>query len=85
MLEFPDDPLARGLSDQFMLGPDLLVAPVVEEGATERELYLPEGTWYHVLSGEAYVGGERLVVPAPVGEPPVFSRERDRPELRAID
>jgi sulfoquinovosidase len=85
MLEFPGDPMALELSDQFMLGPDLLVAPVVEEGATERELYLPEGDWYHVLSGERYVGGERIIVPAPIGEPPVFSRERDRPDLRAID
>jgi sulfoquinovosidase len=82
MLVFPQDPETHPLSDQFMLGDTLLVAPVVEEGATTRELYLPDGTWYDVFTGESLAGGRRAVVDAPLGRPPVFSLGVDRPDLR---
>lgn len=84
MLEFPDDVESRKISDQFMLGDALLVAPVVEPGATTREVYLPPGTWYHVWTGDAFEGGQRLEVPSPVGSPPVFSLGSDRADLRAV-
>src|SRR5688572_11963874 len=52
MLEFPDDPASRGVHDQFLLGPGLLVAPVVTEGALTRAVYLPAGaTWFDVWTG----------------------------------
>ncbi|MEU5576578.1 alpha-xylosidase [Streptomyces huasconensis] len=55
ILEFPDDPACRTLDRQYMLGPDLLVAPVfTAEG--EVEFYLPEGTWTHLLTGESARG-----------------------------
>lgn len=84
MLEFPGDPTCATVSDQFLIGTSLLVAPVVEEGATTRAVYLPPGTWYDVWTGTAYTGGTTVVVGAPIGSPPVFSREVDRPDLRAI-
>lgn len=84
IIEFPDDPASRGISDQYLLGPDLLVAPVVEEGATERSVYLPPGTWFHVWTGDEYDGGQTVEVDAPIGSPPVFSRGADRTDLRAI-
>ncbi|MFW5739450.1 MAG: TIM-barrel domain-containing protein [Myxococcota bacterium] len=84
MLEFPDDVESRGVDDQFMLGEALLVAPVVKQGATTRELYLPPGTWYHVWTGDSYEGGQRVQVDAPIGSPPVFSLGQDRPDLRGI-
>jgi sulfoquinovosidase len=53
----------------------LLVAPVVEEGVEAREVYLPAGeTWVHLWSGAVEEGGQRVSVPAPFGEPPVFYR-----------
>ncbi|MGW3680243.1 alpha-xylosidase [Streptomyces prasinus] len=55
VLEFPDDPACRQLDRQYMLGPDLLVAPVFDTGG-EVEVYLPEGTWTHLLSGEKATG-----------------------------
>ncbi len=86
MLEFPDDPAAVAVSDSFLLGPDLLVAPVVEEGATSRTVVLPTGaTWFHVWTGDTYEGGETVEIEAPIGTPPVFARDADRPDLRDIE
>ena len=56
ILEFPDDPAVGHLDRQYMLGPDLLVAPVFSESG-EVAFYLPAGTWTHLLSGEVVTGG----------------------------
>ncbi|MCW2873681.1 alpha-xylosidase [Actinacidiphila oryziradicis] len=55
VLEFPDDPACHQLDRQYMLGDDLLVAPVFSEDGTV-EYYVPEGTWTHVLTGERVSG-----------------------------
>ncbi|MQY34512.1 Alpha-xylosidase [Streptomyces sp. RB17] len=55
VLEFPHDPACRTLDRQYMLGADLLVAPVFSED-DEVEVYLPDGTWTHLLSGEQVAG-----------------------------
>lgn len=55
-LEFPDDPGAAYLDRQYMLGGDLLVAPVFTESG-EVSFYLPAGTWTHLLTGERVTGG----------------------------
>ncbi|MEU3742569.1 alpha-xylosidase [Streptomyces sp. NPDC032198] len=55
LLEFPDDPTARALDRQYMLGPDLLVAPVFSADGFV-EYYLPQGTWTHLLTGEHVQG-----------------------------
>ncbi|MCC6898603.1 MAG: hypothetical protein IT377_06490 [Polyangiaceae bacterium] len=67
-----------------MVGPDLLVAPVVAAGATTRSVYFPPGRWFDVWTGERHDGPARLDVPAPIGSPPVFARGNDRADLRAI-
>ena len=82
MLVFPDDSETWDISDQFMIGDDLLVAPVVTEGATTKSVYFPEGTWFNVWTGESVQGGQRIEVAAPLGSPPVFSRGRDRTDIR---
>jgi alpha-glucosidase len=84
-LHFPTDPATHEISDEFLLGEDILVAPIVEEGATEREVYLPEGRWFHIWTGVEHEGPSHIVVQAPIGAPPVFSRNTDRPDLRAIE
>jgi alpha-glucosidase len=53
----------------------LLVAPVWQANQDQRALYLQEGsTWVHVWSGEAYSGGQKVTIAAPIGQPPVFYR-----------
>jgi alpha-glucosidase len=84
MLEFPDDEGSRAVDDEFLLGPDLLVAPVVDEGAETRVVHFPPGSWFDVWSGERYEGPSRAEVPAPIGSPPVFARGSDRTDLRTI-
>jgi alpha-D-xyloside xylohydrolase len=73
--DFPEDAAAWTVEDQFMFGPDLLVAPVLFEGATNRRAYLPTGnSWRSPWSGETYAGGQWLAVEAPLNRIPVFLR-----------
>lgn len=74
-VDFPRDPDAAGIEDQFMLGPDLLVAPVLAAGARTRRAYLPAGeTWRDAWTGAVLHGGAWVDVPAPLGRIPVFLR-----------
>lgn len=59
-----------------MLGPDVLVAPVLEEGAVERQVYLPvnDGGWYDWHDNRHFAGGEVATVAAPLGRLPLFVR-----------
>jgi alpha-D-xyloside xylohydrolase len=74
--DFPADPAAAGLADEFMLGPDLLVAPVVERGAVARDVYLPVGAdWIAAWTGRESPGGSHLRADAPIERIPVFWRK----------
>ena len=73
--EFPDDPRAWEVADQFMYGPDLLVAPVVESGARRRTVYLPAGSWTDLRDGTVLEGGRTVTVAAPLESAPVLARD----------
>jgi alpha-glucosidase len=73
-LAYPGDPRAVAREDEYLLGPDLLVAPVLEPGATQRRLYLPRGRWIDFWRGTAIDGGRDVVVPAPADRLPLFVR-----------
>lgn len=73
-LHHPEDPQARGRGDQFLWGRDLLIAPVVEKGATTREVYLPEGAWYDFWSGELRQGGATISCPVDLETMPIHVR-----------
>jgi alpha-glucosidase len=71
---YQDDPVATAPGDQFMLGPDLLVAPILRQGAVARSVYLPRGTWFNFWSGERHEGGQHVVAQAPLEIIPLFVR-----------
>lgn len=72
--DFPGDGGARAVEDSFMIGPHLLVAPVLEEGATTRKVYLPAhpGGWYDWHDGSHHDGGQTVAIDAPLGRLPLF-------------
>ena len=73
--EFPDDPAAWDRKDEYLYGPDVLVAPVAEAGARRREVYLPAGaSWTDLADGTSYPGGQTLLVEAPLHRIPAFLR-----------
>jgi hypothetical protein len=74
LLDDPDDREAWRIQDQYRFGRDLLVVPVVEEGATARRLYLPRGTWHDLWGGAALAGGRWIEVDAPIERIPVYVR-----------
>jgi len=73
-MHFPDDDRFRGDDSQFLLGEDLLVAPVMEEGATGRVVRFPEGTWHHALAPIAFDGPADVAVPVGMVDAPLFVR-----------
>jgi len=68
------DATVRDLDDQYLLGRDLLVAPVYEPGATARQVYLPEGNWYDWHTGERHDGGRWLLAETPMDRIPLYAR-----------
>jgi alpha-D-xyloside xylohydrolase len=73
--DFPEDKETWELKDQYMLGADVLVAPVLQPDCDSRVVYLPSGRWINLFTGEAVEGGKRLSVVTPADEMPVFLRE----------
>lgn len=59
---------------QFLIGPNLLVAPVVEKGATSRKVYLPETSWYNFHTGIKYIPGTYIIENLPTDKVPLFVR-----------
>lgn len=75
-VDYPDDPAAWEVEDQFLFGPDILVAPVAVAGQRSREVYLPVGAdWIDAATGERHAGGTTLSADAPIERIPVFMRD----------
>ncbi len=74
-MDFPDDPRAVDIPDEYMYGPAFLVAPVTEQGATHRSVYLPAGCdWYNYWTNERLHGGQTIEADAPIDTLPLFVR-----------
>ncbi len=73
-LHYPDDPAAVVRGDQYLWGRDILVAPVVEKGATSRTLYLPRGAWYDFWTNERQEGGREVTRPVDLATIPLYVR-----------
>ena len=74
-MDFPNDPKVADIPDEYMFGPAILVAPVTEQGATSRSVYLPAGTdWYNYWTNERIKGGQTITAAAPIDTIPLFVR-----------
>jgi alpha-D-xyloside xylohydrolase len=74
-MDFPDDPNVSDIRDEYMFGPAFLVAPVTEQGATSRKVYLPAGSdWYDYWTNDRIKGGQTITAAAPIDTIPLFVR-----------
>jgi len=74
--DYPEDSKTWEVEDQYMFGPDILVAPILYSGMRSREVYLPEGSkWTHLWTNEIYDGGQTIEVDAPIEQIPLFIKE----------
>jgi alpha-glucosidase len=74
LLNYQDDPNTYNIDDEFMIGGDLLVAPVMKPDVTRRLVYLPPGAWYDYWTNEKHTGGTMISVDAPLETVPLFVR-----------
>ncbi|CAM2836029.1 TIM-barrel domain-containing protein [Actinomyces slackii] len=82
LVDFPQDPRCWSVEDQFLLGPDLLVCPITEPGARQRQIYLPDGAqWRDPVDGAVYDGGTTITLPAPLERIPVLIRQGSELEI----
>ncbi len=77
-IEFPEDEEAGKIFDQYLFGDDLMVAPIVEEGAKDREVYVPQGNWKNIFTGQEFAGNQWVKMHAEVDEIIVLGRTDSR-------
>lgn len=74
-MDFPNDPNVADIRDEYMFGSAFLVAPVSDQGATSRSVYLPAGSdWYNYWTNERVKGGQTITTTAPIDTIPLFVR-----------
>lgn len=69
---YPDEPQTYSLDDQFFFGDAFMVAPILEEGATQRTVYLPAGQWFDFWTNESLQGGQTITINGPLDTIPLF-------------
>lgn len=74
VMEYPNDPHCRNLSDQYLIGSQLMAAPVITPGTGARAVYLPKGVWYDYDTGKRYCGGRYILADAPIDHLPLFAK-----------
>lgn len=73
--DYPDRKEMWDMEDQYLFGSDMVVAPVLYEGSRERQVYLPEGEWCDIHTGEIFQGGNTYTVNTPIQTIPVYVRK----------
>ncbi|MBM9578875.1 alpha-glucosidase [Leptospira sp. 201903070] len=74
-LHYPNDRRTHEIKNEFLLGEDLLVIPVLQKGEITVEGYLPEGEWEHLWTGKIFIGKQEIEVESPLGSPAIFLRK----------
>lgn len=72
VLEYEDDKKTYSIHDQFLLGSNVMVAPILRPGETARKVYLPKGTWFNFFTNEKYEGNQNIIAEAKLDQIPVF-------------
>lgn len=90
LYDYPDDREVLEISDQFLLGPDLLVAPILRPGQTRRCVYFPAGEWYDFWSGQRFAGRAWHMIEVSLERLPLFQRAGSavplhKPQLHTTD
>lgn len=75
VLNYENDPQVYNLNDEYMVGEDILAAPVVQEGQTKRAVYLPKGKWIDFWNGVEHAGKTTILVDAPIDKLPLFIKK----------
>lgn len=76
LFDFPEDENVYQIGDEYLFGPDLMIAPVIEKGAVSRKVYFPKGAaWENAYTHETYPAGTWQTIDAPLGVIPVFYRD----------
>ncbi len=83
-LHYPDDEICKTLKHQYLLGEDILVAPVCKKNAKNVKAYIPKGNWICPYSGKVYSGGKSEKLPANLGFPPVLIRAESEISAKII-
>jgi len=74
--DFPQDPTAWDIADEYMFGPDILVAPILNAGERSRKVYLPGGSnWKDAVNGNIHTGGQCIEYDAPLDVIPFFFKD----------
>ncbi len=72
VLKYEDDPKTYSIHDQFIIGDNVMVAPIVRPGETARKVYLPTGIWFNFFTNEKYKGNQFIIADATLDQIPVF-------------
>jgi len=76
VMDFANDKNVLNITDQFMFGPSIMVCPVYQYKARNRQVYLPSGyKWYNLITGKVEEGGKTIVAEAPLSDIPLFVKE----------
>jgi alpha-D-xyloside xylohydrolase len=75
VLDYPDDAQTARIDDQFMFGPSMMAAPLID-GQSKRSVYFPNGDWFDFFTGERIHGGRTVVVEKPLGELPLYVKNQ---------
>lgn len=73
--DYPEDANCYSLGEEFLFGPEILVAPVTKQGQTEKDVYLPEGEWVLTRTGQTFIGNQTYKITAKISEMIVFAKK----------
>lgn len=75
LMEYPNDPNTFNLSDQFLIGENVIIAPILSPTTNHRIVYLPEGNWYDYWTNKLYEGNAHIMAEASLDTLPIFVKE----------